>query len=412
MAEHFKLVINPKVTQIVTFTGVDEDFAQIYGDTLAYARMLAGDDSEGNESEREPVPKSIYEQTYFPEAKPATMEYVFAPFVGPPTLEEIQDNIERAKKYAEERQKSLEKKERAKERANKNLQELQKLKDDPNTYEGKYARYNYKKRIKERAANFRAYAFINFAKNTTQFVTLTFDSKLVPNANDLDTAHECFRKFIKRIQSKFSDFRYLAVFCRQGEITNQSPMPFDFDYNTSDKRLNEFVKQHKTLSKQNTGNWHYHMLCNFDGSVTSKEIHDIWKYGITHSVLLTSGDELYTRISYCISNMSKVAYQDLRNEKGYLRSHRLQNHIVLRSWNNNESEQAYKLLQEILQSSQNKPTPRNSIMLQKGESFFTRLGSSDGEPYEVKIDDVQINYLYSPKGFPELFKPPLVAKRK
>ena len=67
MAEHFKLVVTPKGTQIVTFTGVDEDFAQVYGDTLAYAKMLAGDDGNNNE----PV-------LDVKNPEPLTIEYVFS----------------------------------------------------------------------------------------------------------------------------------------------------------------------------------------------------------------------------------------------------------------------------------------------------------------------------------------------
>ena len=348
MAEHFKLVITPKGTQIVTFTGVDEDFAQKYGDTLAYAKMLAGNDGKHDEP--------IFTVS---DPKPGTMEYAFSQPYNEPIPPEIAEKFKNKKsKHPKSKAKDF-------------------SEPDPDNIDGRYTLYNYKKRIKERAANFRSYAFINFVKKSTQFVTLTFDNKIVPNANDLDIAHEHFRKFIKRIQSKFTDFRYLATF-----------------------------------SRQKNGNWHYHMLCNFDDSVTSTEINYIWKYGVSHSLWLTSGDDLYTKISYCIDNMFKVSYSDLKGEKGYLHSHKLQNHVVLRSWNDKQSEKAYELLREILQTSTDKPTPRNSVMLEKGESFFTRLGSSDGTPYEVNIDDVQINYLYSTKGFPELFDKPVVARRK
>lgn len=243
--------------------------------------------------------------------------------------------------------------------------------------EGKYAAFNYQKRIKTRAEKFRAYAFINFVKNTTHFVTLTFDNRIIKNTDNLDVAHECFRKFIKRIQSKFSDFRYLGTF-----------------------------------SRQKNGNWHYHILCNFDETVTGKEINDMWKYGLTHSTLITSGDELYTRISYCIDNMYEVSHSDLKGEKGYVHSHGLQDSITLHSWKKNEEDLAYELLHKLLQHSSDKPTPRNSVILKKGETFMARLNSPDGKPIETKSDDQQINYLYSSKGFPELFDSPIVAKRK
>ena len=65
-----------------------------------------------------------------------------------------------------------------------------------------------------------------------------------------------------------------------------------------------------------------------------------------------------------------------------------------------------------MQKGEDKPTPQHSVMLEKGETFFTRLGSPDGTPMEVKEEDKQITYLVSNKGFPELFDKPIVAKRK
>lgn len=366
MAEHFKLVVTPRGTHIITFTGVDENFAQVYGDTLAYAKMLASDDSKDDDKN---IKNDIPTPT-LTSPEPFTMEYAFAPFIGPPTLDEYTRQKDQAEKDIENHKKLLQKKERQKQR-------LLEPQENPDTFEGRYARYNYRKRIKERAASFRSYAFINFAKMSTQFVTLTFDNRIVANADNLDVAHEHFRKFIKRLQSKFSDLRYASTF-----------------------------------SRQKNGNWHYHVLFNFDESVTNKKINDIWKYGIAHATLITSGDDLYTKISYCIDNMYEVSYSDLKGEKGYLHSNGLQSSIALRSWNEKESEKAYALLHEILQSSLDKPTPRNSVMLEKGKSFFSRLGSVDGEPIEYKDDDKQINYLYSTKGFPELFEKPVVAKRK
>lgn len=342
MAEHFKLVVTPKGTQIVTFTGVDEDFAQVYGDTLAYAKMLANDKQISDAEDPQPL----------------TMEYVFAQTSSEPIPPELVDKL-------------------TKKKAKNKLRNKDYSEPDSETVGGRYTLYNYKKRIKERAAKFRSYAFINFNKKNTQFVTLTFDNRIVADADKLDVAHSCFRKFIKRVQSKFTDLRYAGTF-----------------------------------SRQKNGNWHYHMLFNFDESVSGKEINDMWKYGVAHCTLITSGDDFYSKISYCIDNMYKVSYSDLKGEKGYLHSYGLQSSIEFRSWNEKESDKAYELLHEILQSSLDKPTPRNSVMLEKGKSFFSRIGSLDGEPYEIKMDDKEINYLYSTKGFPELFKQTVVAKRK
>ena len=342
MAEYFKLVVTPKGTHIITFTGVDEDFAQKYGDTLAYAKMLANDKQSSDVSD----------------PKPLTMEYVFAHTSSEPIPQELVGKLTKKKP-----QKKV---------TNKTSSE-----PDSETVGGRYTLYNYKKRIKERAATFRSYAFINFVPKTTQFVTLTFDNRIVADADKLDVAHEHFRKFIKRVQSRFSDLKYAGTF-----------------------------------SRQKNGNWHYHMFFNFDESVSGKEINNMWKYGVAHCTLITSGDDFYSKISYCIDNMYKVSYSDLKGEKGYLHANGMQNSIVLRSWDKKEADKAYELMNEILLSGTDKPTPRNSVMLEKGESFFSRLGSVDGTPVEYKDEDKQINYLYSTKGFPELFQEPVVAKRK
>ena len=342
MAEHFKLVVTPKGTQIVTFTGVDEDFAQVYGDTLAYAKMLANDKQISDAEDPQPL----------------TMEYIFAHTSSEPIPPELVDKLTKKKAKNKSR--------------NKDYSE-----PDSETVGGRYTLYNYKKRIKERAAKFRSYAFINFSKKNTQFVTLTFDNRIVTDADKLDVAHSCFRKFIKRVQSRFTDLRYAGTF-----------------------------------SRQKNGNWHYHMFFNFDESVSGKEINDMWQYGVAHCTLITSGDDFYSKISYCIDNMYKVSYSDLKGEKGYLHANKLQSSIEFRSWDEKEADKAYELLHEILQSSLDKPTPRNSVILEKGETFFSRLGSLDGKPIEYKDDDTQINYLYSTKGFPELFQEPVVAKRK
>ena len=39
MAEHFKLVISPRYTKVVAFTGVDANFADKYAELLSYGRM-------------------------------------------------------------------------------------------------------------------------------------------------------------------------------------------------------------------------------------------------------------------------------------------------------------------------------------------------------------------------------------
>lgn len=379
MAEHFKLIISPRYTQVVTFTGVEEDFAEEYANTLSYGRMnnIKNKSDENSDGSNDSSESSIDEVSSSNEVLKSSIDEISG---SNESLKSSIDEFNRLMNIILQ----VDDKEREASHSYPPVKPKKKQpkksaynEPDPDTYEGRYSLYNYRKRIKERSAKFRAYAFINFAKMSTHFATLTFNPATFSGADDLDTAHEAFRKFVKRVQGKYTDFKYAGTF-----------------------------------SRQKNGNWHYHMLFNFDATVTTKDIEDMWQYGFVSSTFITSGDELNTKISYCIDNMFKVSYSDLKGEKGYLHSKNLQTQLVLRSWNKKEADKAYELLNKLLQKGIDKPSPKHSVMLEKGKSFFSRFSSPTGEPVEVKDDDKQINYLYSSKGFPELFDKPIVAKRK
>ena len=312
MAEHFKLEITNRSTKITTWTGVSDDFANEYKGRLGTNDSLPDD--------------------YIPAPMSDALKTVLTPF--PP--ENDKDNKENDKQNT--------------------------LKSSVKKNTGKYATYNYAKRVKKRRSTFKTLAYINFHIPNVQFVTLTFDSRIVNNANDLQTCHKAFQKFIKRIRHQYDDFRYLAVFSRQ---TNK--------------------------------NWHYHMICNFDESVTGKAIRELWTYGIIHNTVVTKYDEFDTKVSYCVDNMERNSWEELQGEKGYLNSKGLQNKIVLRSWNENESDMAYEYMRQILQSD-DIPYALHSVT------------KKDKLPSSSKAYD--INYLVSHKGFAELFAKPIVAKKK
>ena len=226
MAEHFKLEITNRSTKITTWTGVSDDFAN------EYKERLGADDSLPDD--------------YIPAPMSDALKTVLTPF--PP--ENDKDNKENDKQIP--------------------------LKSSAKKNTGKYATYNYAKRVKKRRSTFKTLAYINFHIPNVQFVTLTFDSRIVNNANDLQTCHKAFQKFIKRIRHQYDDFRYLAVFSRQ---TNK--------------------------------NWHYHMICNFDESVTGKAIRELWTYGIIHNTVVTKYDEFDTKVSYCVDNMERNSWEEL-----------------------------------------------------------------------------------------------------
>ena len=329
MAEHFKLEITNRSTKITTWTGVSQDFAE------EFRECLTQNDSLPN--------------NYIWKQLSNDMGTVFAPQPSKKS-EDAEDNNGKGNVTSKT--------------------------EKENT--GKYAKFNYQKRINKRRSTFKTLAYINFFVPNVQFVTLTFDGRIFKDANDLAVCHKAFQKFIKRVRHQYDDFKYLAVF-----------------------------------SRQKNSNWHYHMLCNFDETVSGQTIGALWTYGLTDNLVLTKYQEFETRISYCIDNMEQVAWDSLQGEKGYLSSKGLQNKVVLRSWNENEEDDAKKYLSEILQSDEY-PVPLSSIELPRklspSEINQQRLSLPKEEVQYSK--PYQINHLVSQKGFRELFEAPVVAKKK
>ena len=309
MAEHFKLEITNKSVRITTFKNVSENFAK------EYREMLSGEivDDEAGTIE-------LDSDDMTPEMRTVMM----CDFVGPMPLG------------------------------------LPDPKVNKRNSTGKYSVYNYTKRLKKRAEEFRTASYINFRVPNVQFVTLTFDERVFEDADDLNACHKAFKKFIQRMHYSLNDFIYVATF-----------------------------------SRQKNKHWHYHMLCNLDINVKNKFIQDKWTYGMTHSTPITSHSELETRISYCVDNMYDVAWDDLQGEKGYLKSRGLMNRVVLRSWKEEEADTAYEYLSKILEST-DKPLDVNSGVLEDlmgdGEMIMSR-----------KI---------SHKVFPEFFMDVKVARLK
>lgn len=311
MADHFKLDITNRGTRITIFNNVADDFAE------EYRTLLTGDSNTSKQSST---------------INPSYAEILFQNIQVPPNTPITKPTTKKT--------------------SNKPI----------SAAAGKYAVYNYNKRLKFRSSQFRTDAYMNFRVPNVQFVTLTFDPKTFERANDLDSVHNAFKKFIQRIHYQYSDFVYLATFSRQKQ----------------------------------TGNWHYHMLCNFDMDVSNKYIQDKWSYGIVDSTPLITHTEFSSCISYCIDNMYQVAWDELHAEKGYLKSKGLIKRVTLRSWNELEADNAYDYLSKILGSTDK---PLDSISKEFDDTF------SSGKK-------VQVSYKYSHKLFPELFTPPKVATKK
>lgn len=209
--------------------------------------------------------------------------------------------------------------------------------DEKEPYEaGKYQTKNYKQRKKSRRDTLKELAENNFKPKKCLFITLTFDpstgtevepvllppelaqydletslmeatedlfsggkakkKEIIPKFQDLPACHAEFKKFIQRMNYRYDNFKYVAVYSRQGM----------------------------------TGVWHYHMICNLR-YIPIGELNDIWGLGVSYIKSVRRTGAMYKTINYCIRNM--LAYADeLKGEKGYLNSRGLNRNIVLRSW--------------------------------------------------------------------------------
>lgn len=326
MSHHFKLEITNRSVRITVFNNVDVDFAKEYSELLGGVK-----DSDSDEK--------TTELTY--EKMTPAMRTVFGyDFIGPMPASDFYKDKDSNKDAEKKKRKSGT--------------------EASDEFKGKYNVYNYNKRVKQRAAKFKTLSYINFRVPNVQFVTLTFDPKIVAGVDDLKVCHHCFQKFIKRFRRKYSDFLYIATF-----------------------------------SRQKNGNWHYHMLCNLDVNVKNKVVEDLWTYGMTWSTPITSYGEFDAKVSYCIQNMYDVAWDDLQGENGYLACRGLQGSVVLRSWNDDESEMAYEYLSKILESTDKPLDVKSYLIGDKGIDTGAR-----------------VSYKVSHKVFGELFQDVKIAKEK
>lgn len=124
MAEHFKLEITNRSTKITTWTGVSDDFANEYKERLGVDDSLPDD--------------------YIP----APMSDALKTVLNPPPPENADKDKPNENQIV------------SKSSAKKN--------------DGKYAKYNYAKRVKKRRSTFRTLAYINFRTPNVQFVIKIF----------------------------------------------------------------------------------------------------------------------------------------------------------------------------------------------------------------------------------------------
>ncbi|WP_101909249.1 rolling circle replication-associated protein [Marasmitruncus massiliensis] len=204
--------------------------------------------------------------------------------------------------------------------------------------QGGYYAENYIQRRRKRVATIKELITNNFNAHTSMNITLTFSNEILkklaqnkinskrskkldtasnidssvstelPNkskdfssdfdATDVKKCNKLFKKFIQKMRYRYRDFQYVAV-----------------------------------MAKQNSGNWHYHMICNLP-YIDYKEFKNVWIYGGFHLKRFQKASDLCRFKNYIIKNMEKDSFEDLHGKKAYLASKNLKRNIVCCSWKN------------------------------------------------------------------------------
>lgn len=220
-----------------------------------------------------------------------------------------------------------------------------------------YAAFNYHNRKKRRSQKVRELCWNNFEPQKACMVTLTFREE--EQYADYDKAYSEFKRFIKRVNSHFENFIYVATF-----------------------------------SRQRNGNWHFHVLCNFDKSVTNEVIAGLWKQGYTYKTEINGVDKFGAVAQYLVDNMYESA-QESCGRYGYLASRKLEHDKIIISFHAEDSEEFEKIFPLI------NDAPRRILYSTKmhlgvhGEE----VNEETGEVFRVEIPDMEMNTVLQNAGY-------------
>ena len=132
-----------------------------------------------------------------------------------------------------------------------------------------YADHNYYNRQRQRRETVKELAYNSFEYLNATMLTLTFNRPMT----DLTEAHKIFYRFIKRVNDHYDNFRYLATF-----------------------------------SRQNNGNWHYHILTNFPAATKNDTISELWQNGYTYITYFDTQSKFDTSIKYIIYQLVNISF--------------------------------------------------------------------------------------------------------
>ena len=221
-----------------------------------------------------------------------------------------------------------------------------------------YAGYNYFMRQKKRRRVFKEMAYNSFDEKRSVMLTLTFSPEQ-GEYTEISKAHREFKKFIQRINSHYNDFRYIA-----------------------------------TYSRQSNGNWHYHVLCNFDTNIKNSEISAIWKRGKTYVTYIKDSGMFITVLEYLIKNMNESA-EDLKGKHGYLCSKAIERDIEVVSWRAEQEKEFDEAFERVEANDRVILYETRNHLGIKGE----RVDEETGEIFEVTIPDRELDNTLRNAGY-------------
>lgn len=224
------------------------------------------------------------------------------------------------------------------------------------TVPSEYKDHNYYLRLKQRKSAIRELAYNSFSAETAMMLTLTFRGKML----NLEEANKAFYLFIKRVNDHYDKFKYLATF-----------------------------------SRQTNGNWHYHVICNFNPKqIHNRDVTNLWKNGITHITLFNNSGMFPVAINYLISNMVESA-SDTQGKRGYINSKNLERNIIITSYKSEDTD-AFDAIFPAIQKSSNRILyeTRNHLGI-KGQN----VNEDTGEVYDIHISGIEYNEQYKNAGY-------------
>lgn len=221
------------------------------------------------------------------------------------------------------------------------------------------AESNYYRRMKKRATIIREKCRNCFTVGNAVLLTLTFNEKICNDIDikDIKQTHKAFNNFIKRVNRRYEGFCYVATFDRQ-----------------------------------NNGNWHYHLICNFpvtDQYMKAEIIlKQLWQYGRIYISAIHSERHLSGCIRYLNKNMFNHG-SDKHGIKGYLASRNAKSKIIVSSGRATDKEKFKEIDDDVKQ-----------YTLEEMYSTSKRVGFIH-EIYGAKdvILDFDYQYTFVPTGY-------------